>query len=62
MGPVTEPRRAWWRNCALEVDSEILEIDRLEDAIAPVEAGLMRVRGLVTGLELRHTRPSAVDP
>jgi hypothetical protein len=54
MGPVTEPCRAWWRNCALEADPEILEIDRLEDAIAPVEAGLTRVRSLITGLELCH--------
>ena len=51
---MTEPCRAWWRNCALEADPEILEIDRLEDAIAPVDAGLTRVRGLITGLELCH--------
>ena len=51
---MTEPCRAWWRNCALEVDLEILEIDRLEDAIAPVEAGFRRVRELITGFELCH--------
>jgi len=51
---VTEPCRAWWRNCALEADPEILEIDRQEDAITPVEPGLVRVRGLITGLELCH--------
>ena len=54
MGPVTEPSRAWWRNCALESDPEILQIDRLEDAIAPVETGLVQVRGLITCLELCH--------
>jgi len=54
VGPLTELCRASWRNCALEADPEILEIDRLEDAIAPVEAGLARVRGLITGLELCH--------
>lgn len=51
---MAEPCRPCWCNCALEVDPEILEIDRLEDAIAPVEAGLVRVRGLITGLELCH--------
>ncbi len=30
--------RSWWRNCALEVDWEILAIDRMEDHIAPIGA------------------------
>jgi hypothetical protein len=34
---MASPLRAWWRNCVLEPDPEILGIDRLEDAIAPLD-------------------------
>ena len=33
---MTTSHRSWWRNCALEADSEILDIDRMEDDIAPL--------------------------
>ena len=32
---VGTPCRSWWRNCALEPDSEISAIDRMEDGILP---------------------------
>ena len=46
--------RSWWRNCALEADSEILAIDRLEDHIAPLKAGAAKTRELISCLELCH--------
>ena len=46
--------RSWWRNCALEADSEILAIDRLEDHIAPIGANLSKIRELISSLELCH--------
>ncbi len=46
--------RSSWRNCAVEADLEILEIDRLEDEIAPVASDVLRIRDLISGLELCH--------
>ncbi|MCP4664438.1 MAG: hypothetical protein GY856_54335 [bacterium] len=46
--------RSWWRNCALEADSEISAIDRMEDHIAPVAANVTNVRELISSLELCH--------
>jgi hypothetical protein len=46
--------RSWWRNCAVAVDDEIREIDRLEDAIAPLAPGVVRTRRLIATLELCH--------
>ncbi len=46
--------RSWWRNCALEADSEILDIDRTEDAIAPIAPEVSRIRELISTLELCH--------
>jgi len=46
--------RSWWRNCALEADSEILAIDELEDRIAPLGADTSKIRGLISSLELCH--------
>jgi hypothetical protein len=46
--------RSWWRNCAVATDSEILAIDRLEDAISPLAPGISRTRGLISTLELCH--------
>jgi hypothetical protein len=46
--------RSWWRNCALEADSEILAIDRLEDHIAPIDAEVSKIRELISSLELCH--------
>ena len=49
-----DPCRLWWRNCALEADPEIEAIDRMEDALGPLDPALARVRGLIGGLELCH--------
>jgi len=48
------PCRSWWRNCALEADSEILDIDRIEDDIAPIAPNVSRIRELISSLELCH--------
>lgn len=46
--------RSWWRNCALEADSEILKIDGIEDEIAPLAPNVSRIRDLISTLELCH--------
>lgn len=48
------PCRPWWLNCAIEADDEILAIDNMEDRIAPIGDNMVRVRELITGLELCH--------
>jgi len=51
---MTTPCRTWWRNCALEADSEILALDRMEDGIAPVADNISKIRELISSLELCH--------
>ena len=51
---MAESYRTWWRNCALESDSEIRAIDRLEDALAPLSPNVKRIRELISTLELCH--------
>lgn len=51
---MAEPLRSWWRNCALEPDPEIREIDRMEDGLVPLDPGVARVRELISGFELCH--------
>lgn len=46
--------RPWWRNCAREADPEILEIDAMEDRIAPIGANVSGIRELISTLELCH--------
>jgi hypothetical protein len=46
--------RSWWRNCALEADSEILDIDKQEAQIAPVDVNASKIRELISSLELCH--------
>lgn len=46
--------RPWWRNCAIAVDSEILDIDEMEDRILPVDPDVSRIRELISSLELCH--------
>jgi len=46
--------RSWWRNCALEPDSQILAIDTMEDHISPIAPGVSRIRELISALELCH--------
>jgi hypothetical protein len=50
---MTTSCRAWWRNCALKADSEILDIDRIEDAIAPIAPNVSRIREPVSRLEFQ---------
>ena len=51
---MTRPCRPEWRNCALVADDEIEVIDRLADAIAPLPGDALRIRSLITDLELCH--------
>ncbi len=51
---MTTSCRSWWRNCALEADSEILDIDRIEDDIAPIAPNVSKIRELISSLELCH--------
>ncbi len=51
---MTTSCRSWWRNCALEADSEILAIDRMEDHIAPIDPNALKIRELISSLELCH--------
>lgn len=51
---MTTSFRSWWRNCAVEADSEILAIDRMEDEIAPIDPNAAEIRGLISSLELCH--------
>ena len=51
---MTTSCRSWWRNCALEADSEILAIDMMEDHIAPIAANVLKIRELISSLELCH--------
>ncbi len=46
--------RHWWKNCALEPDSEIRDIDKLEDRITPISPDVSRIRELISSLELCH--------
>jgi len=56
-----DPCRSWWCNCAIEVDTEIEAIDRMEDALDPLDPALARVRGLIGSLELCHHQGGALD-
>ena len=51
---MTSSCRPWWRNCALEADSEIMDIDRMEDRIAPIGPNTSKIRELISSLELCH--------
>jgi hypothetical protein len=44
----------WWRNCGVGDDGEVLDIDRIEDELAPLDAAVARVRGLIGTLEMCH--------
>jgi hypothetical protein len=43
--------RACWQNCGVEADAEILQIDEMEDAIAPLDEQTVRIRELITRFE-----------
>ncbi len=42
----------YWQACGIEADAEVLEIDRMEDSIAPLDEETTRIRQLITGFEL----------
>ncbi len=50
---MTSPR-AWWRNCALESDDEMRAIDAMEDRLGALSDKTVRVRELISSLELCH--------
>ena len=43
--------RSWWRNCAEQADNEILAIDKIVEAIEPLNEQTTKIRGLITGFE-----------
>ncbi len=51
---MTTSCRSWWRNCAREVDEEILAIDKMEDHITPIGPDATSIRELISTLELCH--------
>ena len=46
--------RSCWQNCAVEADVEILDIDKMEDDIAPLDSNALKIRELISTLELCH--------
>jgi hypothetical protein len=46
--------RSWWRNCALNSDPEMLEIDGWEDRLGPLPPNISQVRALISTVELCH--------
>ncbi len=46
--------RLCWRNCGVEADAEIREMDRMEDNISPMPPNVSRIRDLISTLEMCH--------
>lgn len=46
-----DPCKPCWRNCGVDADAEILAIDRMEDAIAPLDERTSQIRNLITRFE-----------
>ena len=44
--------RTYCQACGIEADAEILEIDTMEDAIAPLDEQTTRIRELITRYEM----------
>ncbi|MBC8471638.1 MAG: hypothetical protein H8D56_19420 [Planctomycetes bacterium] len=44
--------RPYWRNCDTQGDSEIFEIDKMEDSIGPLDDDTAKIRQLISGFEL----------
>ena len=40
--------RSYWEACGIEVDAELLEIDAMEDAIAPLNEQTTRISAVIT--------------
>jgi len=45
------PCRPCWQNCGVEADSEMLEIDAMEDSLAPLDEHTAGIRWLITRFE-----------
>jgi hypothetical protein len=43
---------SWWQNCVEEADREILTIDKMVEAIGPLDEQTTKIRGLITGMEM----------
>jgi len=43
--------RAWWRNCGVEPDAEMREIDAMEDALGPLGDQIRQIRERIAGFE-----------
>ena len=43
--------RPCWGNCVTEADCEMLDIDKMEDSITPLDDETTKIRQLITGLE-----------
>jgi hypothetical protein len=43
--------RACWQNCGVQADAEMLNIDKMEDVIAPLDEQTIRIRELITRFE-----------
>ncbi|MHC4728561.1 MAG: hypothetical protein ACYS17_15175 [Planctomycetota bacterium] len=46
-----ESCRPWWRNCVEEATEEILAIDKMIEAIEPLDEQTTQIRGLIAGFE-----------
>ncbi len=46
-----EAARAWWRNCGVEPDAEMREIDAMEDALGPLDDQIRQIRERIAGFE-----------
>jgi hypothetical protein len=42
----------WWQNCVEEADDEILAIDKMVEAIEPLDEQTTKIRGLIMGMEM----------
>ena len=45
---MNNPCSPCWQNCGVEADAEMLAIDAMEDAIAPLDEQTTRIRELIT--------------
>jgi len=41
----------YWKACGVEADAEVLEIDRMEDSISPLDDTTIQIRKLITRFE-----------
>ena len=51
MNQGSEAYRPCWQNCAPELDKEIIAIDKMEDALVPLDKHTTEIRQLISGFE-----------